>query len=534
MDFYYPPSLQGAIDSLGSVYRALRAWRFYPKGHPVRRSSINQAHASLLAMLDGNDLTLQCGRNGFSFPDGEPLKDSSRMSVALSYELFVRRVQKLTIMHDIFQEDLLDFLRIIALTPEQIQQGGGVDKIMEEHGIRSVWVNEFDFSVIRNKRRRVEAAGRLPQGVDQLEEGDEAELPLDFASTMDESIDPEQELQVLIGRLAATEDESSYMILSRQAVACADQLKTRRQPAAVFPLVELLTAHARDPLRPEPLQEYAGFVLEQLAIGDELISAVFDMMETSQGLSKEALLALLAAGGATAVTRAVEQMAITNNLAVRKTLSTTLGRLGEQAVPILLEMMGDRRWFIIRNLAAILGLIGSREAVPGLIRCLKHSDTRVCKEAIRSLSLIGGSEAETAILDVLRTENTALQPQAIASLGGMKSKKALPDLLRIVMSDDMFLKTLAIKQEALAAIAMIGYPQVTPPLLELLTGRRLVAAVRWRQLKVSIVQCLAKLGDKRCLPVLRKMSSGSGELEKACAEAAEIIERAGSEPHGSR
>ena len=84
MDFYSPPSLQGVLDALGSVYRALRAWRFYPKGHPSRKSSIKQAHAAMLLLLDGNNLSLSCGRSGFSYPDGELIKDVTRMSASLS------------------------------------------------------------------------------------------------------------------------------------------------------------------------------------------------------------------------------------------------------------------------------------------------------------------------------------------------------------------------------------------------------------------------------------------------------------------
>ena len=65
-----PPAL---LEALGNVSRALRAWQFYPTGHPSRKSSILQAHLSLLRALDGNDLSLRCGRTGFSLPNGEIL-----------------------------------------------------------------------------------------------------------------------------------------------------------------------------------------------------------------------------------------------------------------------------------------------------------------------------------------------------------------------------------------------------------------------------------------------------------------------------
>ena len=121
----------------------------------------------------------------------------------------------------------------------------------------------------------------------------------------------------------------------------------------------------------------------------------------------------------------------------------------------------------------------------------------------------------------------------IASLGGMKSRKALAELQRIVCSDDMFLKNLPIKIEALGAMAMIGDRQVVPILIKILASGHIVVPARWKQFKVAIAGCLARLGDVRALPILKKKSSDSGELGRACAEAADIIERTGGEQHGA-
>jgi HEAT repeat protein len=218
-------------------------------------------------------------------------------------------------------------------------------------------------------------------------------------------------------------------------------------------------------------------------------------------------------------------MGATTSLATRKRLVSLLTSLGGPAVATFVAMLGDSRWYIVRNLAAILGGIGSTEAVPELELCLQHTDVRVVKEAIRSLAKIGGSQAEAALIRVLREGTATLWPQAIASLGGMKSRRAVPLLLQIVASDDLFLKSLELKITALAAIARIGDQQATPRLIELLKARHLVSRSRWQQLKVATVACLSRLGDRRALPVLQDKARGSGELAQACGEAVEAIER---------
>lgn len=533
MDFYRPPALQGAIDALGSVYRALRAWKFYPQGHPSRKKSINQAHMAMQLMLDGNDLCLNCGRTGLSLPDGEALKDDSRLTASLSNELFIRRVQKITFLGDLYLEDLLALIRLLTLTPEEVYKRGGMDKLLSEHGVRTIWCNEFDLSIIRNRRRSVEDTGITPQGVDEIEDGASAgDAPPDEPDIPVNPQDPVRELQGLLGRLIAMSDEDMYLLFIRQALACAELIRARNELESLFPLLELLAEHAGDESRTSGLRESSRFALEQLAGWNDLLSLLFDRMGTRSGLSHKGMLGILAVAGQAAVSMTMEKMASTDNLAVRKALSTQLAQLGEPVVPNILQMIGDDRWFIVRNLSAILGDIGAAAAIPDLKKCLRHSDIRVCKEAVRSLAKIGGRDAEDAIIAVLASDDSSLISQAISSLGGMKCRKVLPELMRIVCQYDLFLKNVQLKIEVVNSIAMIGDRQVVPILLDLLSGRHLLARSRWEQLKIALAACLGRLGDVRALPVLKKKSLKSGEFGRACTEAIEAIERTGGGQHG--
>jgi hypothetical protein len=114
----------------------------------------------------------------------------------------------------------------------------------------------------------------------------------------------------------------------------------------------------------------------------------------------------------------------------------------------------------------------------------------------------------------------------------MKSRKALAELMYIVCSSDMFLKNLSLKLDALGAVAMIGDRQAVPTLTKILASRHIFARSRWDQFKIAIAGCLARLGDIRSLPILKKKASGSGELGKACAEAVETIERMRGDQYG--
>ncbi len=524
MDFYRPPANQETLNALGTVYRALRAWRFYPKGHPTRRSSLSLAHSAMLQLLDGNALSLSCGRTGFSFPDGEFLKDDSGLSTALAYELFIRRAQKIVFFHDIYQEDLLELLKVLSMPSDFFQQSGAIDTMIAARGIRSISVNEFDLAAIRGKRQNIEQSGIIPQGIEEAE-SDSEPLFVELQSAPSDEPLPEQQLQALLGRIIACQNEDDYLILIRQAVACADDLVSQQEPHLMFPLIELLTSHAVDTGRSESMRECAKFAIELIITRGDVIQILLGRIEQGDGVSETALQAVLKAGGAGAVSTALDFLGRTGSLKVRKTLSTLLGSLGEPAVPMLLALMHDSRWFIIRNICSILGAIASRESLPALIKCLQHPDLRVRKEALRSMSLIGGPEVENALLGILRGTDPEMLPQAIVLLGGMKSKKSLIELMNIVLSKELFLKSLPLKIVALAAIASIGNRQVTPHLVKLLEGRHLLAAARGEKLKAAVVGCLGKLGDVRAVPHLEKLAANNRELASTCADAIAMIEK---------
>jgi HEAT repeat protein len=343
---------------------------------------------------------------------------------------------------------------------------------------------------------------------------------------------PEQQLKLLLERLATCGNNDTYLILARQAAACANVILSGQEPYRLLPLLELLAAHENEGARSITMREHARFALEQIITGGYALQFVLEQTGRDSGISKRALRAVLRVGGAAAIAAAIEMMGSTGSFKVRKTLSTTLGNLGEAAVPVLISLMNDSRWFITRNICAILGSIASREALTALTNCLHHPDLRVRKEAIRSLARLGGPDAEAAIVSILRGSDTALYAQTIASLGGIKSKSSVGELMQIVFSRDLFLKSLPIKIDALAAIASIGDRQVTPQLVTLFEERYLLAAARGKRLKAAIAHCLGRLGDPRSVPHLKRLAANDGEVGSACSEAIAQIKRTGVKADG--
>jgi HEAT repeat protein len=83
-----------------------------------------------------------------------------------------------------------------------------------------------------------------------------------------------------------------------------------------------------------------------------------------------------------------------------------LARIGEPAVPALIETLNDRDPKVRAAAAMALARIGSqaKAAVPALIKALKDKDPDVRREAARALGQMGpaAQEAVPALLEALR------------------------------------------------------------------------------------------------------------------------------------
>src|SRR4029450_5751749 len=77
--------------------------------------------------------------------------------------------------------------------------------------------------------------------------------------------------------------------------------------------------------------------------------------------------------------------------------------MARTAMPVLLQRLDDPSWFMVRNVAMLLGEIGGQSLVEPLAGLLKHPEPQVRREAASALGKIGGSRAvaqlRQAILD---------------------------------------------------------------------------------------------------------------------------------------
>jgi HEAT repeat protein len=203
----------------------------------------------------------------------------------------------------------------------------------------------------------------------------------------------------------------------------------------------------------------------------------------------------------------MERLAEESDAQARKLLSDALIHQGPAATPVLIEYLGDERWYVVRNAVAILGELRAQTAVAHFLPLLRHLDVRVRREAIRALTRIGGNDAVEILLQIVQKGDPDLRPHALLSLGAMKNPAAVPTLLQIVGQPDPWVKMSEIKKEAIRALGEIGSTEAIPALLAILKHRKL-----WRR---------ALFNEQRAAAAISLGDIGHGSVAEALATATE-------------
>lgn len=113
----------------------------------------------------------------------------------------------------------------------------------------------------------------------------------------------------------------------------------------------------------------------------------------------------------------LELIAEESDRAVRVSLLDIVKTLGKNQIELLGEHITDRRWYVVRNVASILGESKDEAAIPYLQKAAFHNDVRIRQEVVKALISIGGKKAATIFSRFLEDSEPDMQLMAMRALG---------------------------------------------------------------------------------------------------------------------
>lgn len=171
----------------------------------------------------------------------------------------------------------------------------------------------------------------------------------------------------------------------------------------------------------------------------------------------------------------------------------------------------DSRWYLVRNLANVLGRTRDPRAVTYLNQLTRHADYRVRRETIDALAAIGTPEAQSVLASFLDDLDERIRLRVLASLDSMEAWRAMAKIVAILERRDVFAKQFELKQAALEALARLGAKQSLPAVRKVartwfMFGPRAGELRRLAALTADIIE------GQRQLPA-RGFAAGTGDRE---------------------
>jgi len=496
----------------------------------LRDECVSSALLAMQPLLAEKELVLVWSRDYCSLAERSSVKSSSLTTKALAREMLKRKLQRLIIIPDVSIKDLRVFIEILTAEPENVFAAGGIEAVMLKAGITTIFANEIDLSLMRglaNDGDEYDPAQLVAAGEDDQAEGEppgeepppeeEVENPLDLQFSV-------LGIDIILGMLKAETRENSFLQLAREVMESAEELKRQGAFDALLPVLGALLEIYTTESRAVSQKEFICYSLEQISSGS-MTAYLLDKIEERAVENEVVLDGLCAAIGKSFAYPLIQRLCVVESLHARKAIALALTRSGEGALPALVSMLKDERWYVVRNMVTILGGIVSPDSLKALQQTATHPETKVRKEVAKSLAKIAAHDGENALVSMLADTDKEVVRQVIFSLGVLRSRAAIKPLLDILMASDAFLKELEIKKLAVTALGRIGDKQATDPLLNILDTIGWLAPLRWMELKTAVAVALGQLGDESALPYLKKLAKRDSSLGEACSDAADNLER---------
>jgi HEAT repeat protein len=182
----------------------------------------------------------------------------------------------------------------------------------------------------------------------------------------------------------------------------------------------------------------------------------------------------------------------------------------------LIHMLGHPQWFVVRNVADLVGELGLEAAVPALTRQLDHTDERVRRQVALALAKIGTRSAAEPLRRVLRDPSSDVRRQAALGVGGRKAS-ALAMPLVVALEDE---KDPEVVRELIFALGRIGSPDAVQALIKIAQPSGKFFGRKPSALRITAVEALRVAGTPSAVGTLQNLANDSDKQVRAATQQA--------------
>jgi HEAT repeat protein len=480
--------------------KGIKTASFYPAGHPVLLQAVTRIIQLFEAIpLPKGGLSIDVSKGALLFQDVPLPAEGNKALLDLNRELYLRRAARIIFLPNLQPDEVASCLKAITMDPEEIQDAGGLERILLREKVTRIWANRVDYDQLTQLLKE-----------EELEEIDPEELTDELPVASDDQlmgdVPPEEAvtIETLIDRIEKETDPSAYRghIVEFSRFLLAE--RTERRIEYSTRAVSIFIRHiATPPGGSDEIAELARLGIKEVA-SEELVAYYIGLLKKRGARGRQETNAVLVALEERSVGPLLQALAEEEDLLVRKAILEIVTRIGRVAVPAILENLTDSRWYMVRNMIAALGALGMPDLAPHVAATLSHPDLRVKKEAIKALSRIPHPSAVTALCELCFFPEETVALTATAALSSKKETEAVVALYRRAAAKLILYPNYRLAHEAIDSLRAIGTEEAATALEEILALRALWPTKKFLGMKFHALRSISKIKGDRSEEVLER------------------------------
>lgn len=139
------------FDLLKSFSSSLRKIPMYPATHPMVKDSILKLYFDMTEFFKNyGDLCVDVFEGNILINE-QPLDESQGQSKELIADFKKATVEGVKFVNGVTDEELGSFLKVFTMKPDLLKQKGGMKKVMDDHGITHIFLNEVRYARVKDE-----------------------------------------------------------------------------------------------------------------------------------------------------------------------------------------------------------------------------------------------------------------------------------------------------------------------------------------------------------------------------------------------
>lgn len=522
-------------DIIRTLTKTVKTFNAYPKDNPIYQKFATELFEKFNAFFESNnELPIDIERYSLLYK-GNEIYQSDERTDNIALLLFADGIRQIEFYKEITLEEVIDFIDILRLAPKsESDTDDDIVTLLWEKNIRNIGYTAVEDTVddefVVEETLLQENSGQDNAEATTISSSSFQWRPMSFSSEF--RIEPlsGEEIETIKAELPDIEENS---LLSSSVELFFELLANEKDNEAFPEIIQNLSKIIDLRMQKKDIKDIIG-IMNRL----KEISGIYHDAKQSEMIknvlakagSIENLKILFAESAELEEIRdyltLLEKNAIHNMLQIlgeledrkhRKLLCEILAEVGRKDIDAFAGAIKDERWYLVRNIAMILGMIKEPAAIKHIETVLRHPDMRVRREAVRALEGINAEDTNKLFLVALKDKDLTVRITALKAMRRFKDPNLFQAIKEKASKEELKKKSFSEKKEILETLAALGGETAFPILSGLFKKGWLLEKDETTEIRACSAYALGHIGTPEAISLLEKETeSRKSLLREAC------------------